>query len=117
MNVSNDLLGASVAVLLALLGVVWGLLRAQNAEQALRIAKLEAQNVDQEKSLTRLQAQMVAREDAHHAHRETMAEQLSAINVKLDRILFGSRGSAGAYSSVQAPPRRGGAGTGSEGEK
>ena len=91
MNVSNDVLGAIVAVCLALLGVVWGLLRGQNAEQGGRIAKLEAQNVDQQKDITRLQAQMVAREEAHHQHREDVAGRLATIDSKLDRLLFGKR--------------------------
>lgn len=79
----------ALPLILGLLGAVWGQLRGQNREQGESIAKLVAQNTEQESSLARLFERMKAREEAHAQHREDIAAQLAAMNVKLDRLLFG----------------------------
>lgn len=95
-------LGIAIAIIGALLTLVWGQLRTQNGEQGRRILHLEGQNTDQQKELTRLTTQMKAREDAHADHREnTMSaiqqlrsdtyERLRSIDAKLDRLLGGPR--------------------------
>ena len=80
-------LAVAVAIILALVGVVWGLFRKENDGQGKRLDKLEAKVAAAEESIARLFERMKAREDAHAQHREDMADRLQSIDTKLDRLI------------------------------
>jgi hypothetical protein len=83
----TSLLAIVVSVFLALLGVVWGMLREQNRKQGIDIEKVQARCAELENGAARLFERMKAREDAHAQHREDISERLSGIETKLDRLL------------------------------
>jgi hypothetical protein len=86
--------GALWGVTLALVGVVWAMLKERIATLDNKVSSLEGQNTAQETAIGRLTERAIAREQAHSEHREHTSEQFarleSAINAmsgKLDRLL------------------------------
>lgn len=85
--------GALWAVAVALIAVVWGMLREQNRQQGITIDSLVRQNTEQETAIGRLMERMKAREDAHAEHREDISNRLNRLEMKIDQLLRGpSRG-------------------------
>jgi uncharacterized protein HemX len=89
--------GALWGVTLALVGVVWAMLRERITTSESKVATLETQNASQEERIGRLTERMLAREQAHSEHRENMSEQFARLDssirelgAKIDR-LAGSR--------------------------
>jgi hypothetical protein len=110
----TSVLSILVAVTFALVGVVWGLLRASITAQEKAIAHLTEQNTAQEVALGRLSENARSREDIHAQHREDVSAwvgrletQIGAINGKLDRIL-----SQGRYGTPMPSGRYGSSGEG-----
>lgn len=96
----NDpaIIGVAASVFLALLGLVWGMLREQNRQQGLTLDKLVAQNTEQETAIGRLMERMKAREDAHAEYREDVSTRLDRIENLLQRLIAGSGGRGGSPS-------------------
>ena len=88
--------GALWGVTLALVGVVWAMLKERIASGDLKVAALERQNTEQETSLGRLTERMKAREDTHAEHRDHMTGQFERLDAsirglsdKIDRLMGG----------------------------